>query len=69
MGEKKNAWRLFVGKPEGKNPILKPRRGRVDNIKMDLVEIECGGVNWIGLAKDTDKWRAFVNELMNLRVQ
>jgi hypothetical protein len=50
MGEKRNAYRLLVGKPEGKRPLGRPRRSWVDNIKMDLLEIGWGGVDWIGLA-------------------
>jgi hypothetical protein len=68
MGEKRNAYRLFVGKPEGKRPLGTTRRRCVDNIKMDLLEIGWGGVNWIGLAQDRDKWRALVNAVMNCRV-
>jgi hypothetical protein len=68
MGEKINAYRLFVGKPGGKRPLGRPRRGWVDNIKMDLLEIGWGGVDWIALAQDRDKWRALVNAVLNLRV-
>jgi hypothetical protein len=68
MGEKRNACRLFVGKPEGKRPLGRPRCRWVDNIKMDLLEVGWGGVDWIGLAQDRDKWRALVNAVMNLRV-
>jgi hypothetical protein len=68
MGEKRNAYRLLVGKPEGKRPLGSPRRRWVDNIKMDLLETGWGGVDWIGLAQDRDKWRAHVNAIMNLRV-
>jgi hypothetical protein len=68
MGEKRNAYRLFVGKPEGKRPLGTPRRWWVDNIKMDLLEVGWGGVDRIGLAQDKDKWRALVNAVMNLRV-
>jgi hypothetical protein len=68
MGEKRNAYRLLVGKPEGKSPLGRPKRRWVDSIKMDLLEIGWGGVEWIGLAQDRDKWRAFVNAVMNLRV-
>jgi hypothetical protein len=68
MGEKKNAYGLLVGKPEGKRPLGKPKRRWVDNIKMDLLEIGWGGVDWIGLAQDRDMWRALVNAVINLRV-
>jgi hypothetical protein len=68
MGEKRNAYRLLVGKPEGKGPLGRPRRRWMDNIKMDLLEIGWGGVDWIALAQDRDKWRALVNAVMNLRV-
>jgi hypothetical protein len=68
MGEKRNAYRLLVGKPEGKRPLGRARRRLVDNIKMDLLEIGWGGVDWIGLAQDRGKWRAIVNAVMNLRV-
>jgi hypothetical protein len=57
-----------VGKPEEKRPLGRPRRRWVDNIKMDLLEIGWGGVDWIGPAQDRDKWRALVNAVMNLRV-
>jgi hypothetical protein len=67
-GEKRNAYRLLVGKSEGKRPLGRPRHRCVDNIKMDLLEIGWGGVDWIGLAQDRDKWRAVVNAVMNLRV-
>jgi hypothetical protein len=67
-GEKSNAYRLLVGKPEGKRLLGRPRRRWVDNIKMDLLEIGLGDVDWIGLAQDRDKWRALVNVVMNLRV-
>jgi hypothetical protein len=64
----RNAYRLLVGKPEGKRPLGGPRHKWVDNIKMDLVAMGWGGVDWIGLAQDRDKWRALVNAVMNLRV-
>jgi hypothetical protein len=68
MGEKRNAYRLLVGKPEGKRPLGSPRRRWPEHIKMYLLEIGWGGVDWIGLAQDWDKWRALVNAIMNLRV-
>jgi hypothetical protein len=67
-GEKRNACRLLVGKPDGRRPLGRTRRRWVDNIKMDLLEIGWGGVDWIGLAQDRDRWRALVNAVMNLRV-
>jgi hypothetical protein len=68
MGEKRNAYRILVGKPEGKKPLGRPKPRRVDNNKMDLRVIEWGGRDWIDLAQDRDQWRAFVNTVMNLRV-
>jgi hypothetical protein len=68
MGYKMNAYSLLVGKPEGSRPLGRPRRRWVDNIKMDLGEIEWSGVELIGLAKDSDKWRALVNVAMKLKV-
>jgi hypothetical protein len=67
IGEKRNSYRLLVRKPEGKRPLGRPRHRWVDN-KMDLGEIGWGGVDWIGLAQDTDKWRALVIAVMNLLV-
>jgi hypothetical protein len=61
----RNVYRLLVGKPEGEIPLGRPRRRRLDNIKVDLLEIGWGGVDWIGLAQDRDKWRALVNAVMN----
>jgi hypothetical protein len=58
MGEKKTAYRILVGKPEGKRPLVRPRRRREDNIRMDLREIQWGGMNWICLAHNRDQWRA-----------
>jgi hypothetical protein len=68
MGEKRNAYRLLVGSPEGKRPLERPRCRWVDNIKMDLREIGLGGMDWIDLAQDRDQWKALANTLMNLRV-
>jgi hypothetical protein len=68
MGEeKRNAYRLLVGKPEGKRPLGRPRRRWVD-IRMDLGEVGWGDVDWIDLAKDRNRWRAVVNSVLNLRV-
>jgi hypothetical protein len=66
--EKRNAYRLLVGKPEGRRPLGRPRRRWLDNIKTDLVEVEWGDVYWIGLAQDRDRWRALVNSVLNLWV-
>jgi hypothetical protein len=63
MGEKRNAYRLFLGKPEGKRPLGRPRRSWVDNIRMHLGEVEWGYVDWIGLAPDRNMWRALVNSV------
>jgi hypothetical protein len=67
-GEKRNAYRVLVGKPEGKRPLERPRRRREDNIRMNLREIELGGMDWIDLAQDMDQGRALVNTVLNLRV-
>jgi hypothetical protein len=66
-GEKRNKYRLLVGKPEGKRQLGRPRRRLVDNIRMDLGEVGWGDVDWIGLDQDMDMWRALVNLVMNLR--
>jgi hypothetical protein len=68
MGETRNAYKILVGKPEGKSPLGRPRRRWVDNIKMYLREIGCDGRDCIELAQDRDQWRALVNTMMNLRV-
>jgi hypothetical protein len=60
MGEKKNSYRVLMGKPEGKRPLGRPRRGWEDNIKMDLREIGWGTVDWINVAQDRDQWRALI---------
>jgi hypothetical protein len=66
MGEKRNAYRLLVGKPEGRRPLGSARRRWMDNIRMDLVKAGWGDVDWIGLAPDRDRWRALVNSVLNL---
>jgi hypothetical protein len=68
MGEKRNAYRVLVGKPEGKRPLGRPRRRWEDNIRMDLRGIGWGGMDLIDLAQDRDQWRALVSTVMNLRV-
>jgi hypothetical protein len=68
MGEKRNMYRLLVGKPEGKRPLRRPRNRWMDNIKMDLLVIGLNVVDWIGLAQDRYRWRALVNLVMNLQV-
>ena len=67
-GEGRGLYRGLVVKPEGKRPLGWPRHRWEDNIKMDLQEVGCRGVDWIELAQDSDRWRALVNGVMNLRV-
>jgi hypothetical protein len=69
MREKKNAYRLLLGKPGGRRPLGRPRCRRLDNIGMDLVEVGWGYVDWIGLVQDRDRWKALVNSVLNLRVR
>jgi len=66
-GEEAYTERVLVGKPERKGPLGKPRRRWEHNIKMDLQEVGCGGMDWIELAQGRDRWRALVNVVMNLR--
>jgi hypothetical protein len=68
MGERRGVYRVLVGKPEGKSPLVRPRRRWEDNIKMDLQKEVCGSVNSIELAQDRERWRAVVTAVMNLRV-
>jgi hypothetical protein len=67
-GKKRNAYRLLVGKPEGRRPLGRPRGRWLDNSRMDLVEVGWGDVDWIGLAQGRDRWRALVNSVLNLWV-
>jgi hypothetical protein len=68
MGAKRNAYRILVGKPEGKRPLGRPRNGWEDDIKMDLGEIGWGGMDWINLSENRDQYWVLVNMIMNLRV-
>jgi hypothetical protein len=68
VGEKRNAYRLLVGKPEGKRPLGRPRLRSVNNIRMDFGEVGWNDMDWIGLAQDRNRWRALVNSALNLRV-
>jgi hypothetical protein len=68
MGARRNAYRILVGKPEGKRPPGRPRRRWVDNIKMDFREVGWDDRDWIGLAQDRNRWRAYLNAVMDLRV-
>ena len=68
MGEKIGAYWVLVGKPEGKRPMGKPSYRWVDNIRMELQDVGCGYMDWIGLAQDRDRWRTLVSAVMKLRV-
>ena len=67
-GEERGVYRVLVGKPEGRRPLGRPRRRWVDNIRINLQEVGCGYMDWIGLAQDRDRWRTLVSAVMNLRV-
>ena len=68
VGARSGLYRVLVGKPEGKRPLGRPRRRWEDNTKMDLQEVRYGGVDWIELAQDRGRWRAFVNAVVYIRV-
>ena len=68
MGDGRGIYRVLAGKPERKRPLGSPRHRWHDNIKMDLQEVGCGGMDWIELVQDRDRWRALVNAVMNLQV-
>jgi hypothetical protein len=68
MGEKRNAYRILVGKPEGKRPLVRPRRRWVDNIKIYLRDTGWDGVDWNDMAQDREQWKDFVNTVLNFRV-
>ena len=68
MGEERVVYRVLVGKPEGRRPLGRPRRRWADNIRMDLQEVGCGYMDWIGLARDRDRWRTLVSAVVNLQV-
>jgi hypothetical protein len=68
MGERRDVYRVLVGKPERKRPLGRPRLRWKDDIKMDLREVGCGVMDWIELAQDRDRWRALVNARINIRV-
>jgi len=67
VGERRGVYRVLARKPEGKRPLVRPRRRWEDNIKMDLQEVGCGGMDWIELAQDRNRWRALVNAVMIVR--
>jgi len=68
MGDRRGLYRVSVGKPEGKRPLVRPRGRWEDNVKTTLQEVGCGGMDWIELAQDRERWRALLNAVMNIRV-
>jgi len=68
MGEERGVYKVLVGKPEGKRPLVRRGRRWMDKTRMELQEVGCGYVDWIGLAQDRDRWRKLVSAVMNLRV-
>jgi len=68
MGERRGVYRVLMGKLEVKRPLGRPRRRSEDNIKMDLQEVGCGGMDWIEFSQDRDRWRALVTAAMNLQI-
>jgi hypothetical protein len=68
MGEGRDVYRVLMGKPEGKRPLGRPRCRWEGNIKRDVQEVGCGGIDWMELAQDRDRWRALVSAVMNFRV-
>jgi len=68
IGEEREVYRVLLGKPERRRPLGRPKRRWVDNIRMDLQEVGCGYIDWIGLAQDRDRWRTLVSAAMDLRV-
>jgi len=68
MGEERGVYRVLLGRSEGKRPLGRPRRRWVDNIRMDLQELGCGYMDWIGLVQDRDRWRTLMSAIMNFRV-
>ena len=68
MGEERGVYKVLVGKPQGMRPMGRPRHRWVDNIRMDLQEVRCGYMDWIGLTQDRESWRRLVSAVMNFRV-